>query len=251
MFELSADQPIPKQREIVKNPSRLTRLSNEVINKNIDHLWKLSVVNHPITENVRQDLKKIIEKAKTNLPKEMDQYWNHFCDILPDHFYRMVAFTTIQQDVFGFAPKDILQYYLDHIFRQQKSQNQRKNLESKKKFFPKIDHTFDEFVGPADLIALTKDPISEVLDPGKFVDRTPNCIQVSTVFARIFSAIGHPSVPMSYSSNAMPHVGILLMDKDDLLRYDKNPSVNVPHASVVKQNSRASFIEWRRKLSNK
>ena len=217
----------------------MDRLGEEALNRDIDHLWKLMVKRHPIDEVTRQRLRNAEKEIADEVSyKDVDIYWSRIVERESDPFYRMLILSSIEQNQLGYSPKQILQAYLDavsakHQFADQTGRKTRVNATL----------FMDEFIGPADLVTLAKDPVNDVCNPEAYGKRVPNCIQVSTVFSRIFSSLGHRAAPVRYSKGFIPHVGIMLMDGNKILRYGQS-NVNGNIRSIVKEASLPGFNRW-------
>lgn len=227
----------------IETPSRqgsvLDRIGEEALNRDIDHLWKLMVKKHPIDEATGKRLKSVAQEVSDEVThKDVDIYWSRIVERESDPFYRMLILSSIEQNQLGYSPKQILQAYLDMVSAKHQSAGQ-----TDQKTWAGTTLFMDEFIGPADLVALAKDPVNDVCNPEAYGKRVPNCIQVSTVFSRIFSSLGHRAAPVRYSKGLTPHVGIMLMDDNMVLRYGQN-DVNGNIRSIVKVTGLSAFNRW-------
>lgn len=211
----------------------------EGLNVAIDNLWKQVVIKHPIERHTKETLDKTVSQISDSTVKDTDRYWDKICDEIKDPFQRMLALTMLQKDSLGLTPKQILQNYLDRVrFKQSAQQNHTKFSDS-----------MNNLIGPATIATLVKDPVSDVCDPTVYARSAPNCIQVSTVFARIFSILDEPSVPMRYSKSLFPpHVGILLFNNKHLLKYDSIRTDNGGERDIVKEIRIPAVTKWRKNI---
>lgn len=214
-------------------------LGEEGLNVAIDNLWKQVVIKHPIERHTKEILDKTVSQISNNTVKDADIYWDKICAEIKDPFQRMIALTMLQKDSLGLTPKQVLQNYLDRVrFKQSAQQNHTKFSEA-----------MSQLMGPATIATLVKDPVSDVCDPIVYARNAPNCIQVSTVFSRIFSILGEPSVPMRYSTSLFPpHVGILLFNSKHLLKYDSIKTDNGGEKDIVKEIRIPAVTKWRKNI---
>lgn len=219
--------PHSQRKRIIE--SLIGRLSSEVEN------------THKITNRRKEELDQEAKKVALRSSKDADIYWSEVCDITSDFYERMYLFARLQMDGLNSSPKEILQRYLDDIRR--KRTNHVSNQDNKLK--SKILSTFDEFITPADIVTLVKDPVRDVCDPERYGVKTPNCVQVSTVFSQIFKELGVNAVPVNYSFDSLiPHVGIFLKEKGALLRFDKVQSDHGADITVVTETSIGVLERW-------
>lgn len=211
-----------------------------IIERLIDRLSS-KVDTHKITDHRKEELSRKAKKVVSKSPKDADIYWSEVCDITSDFYERMYLFARLQMDELNSSPKEILQRYLDDI--RHKRTNHVLNQDNKLK--SKILSTFDEFITPADIVTLVKDPVRDVCDPERYRVKTPNCVQVSTVFSQIFKELGVNAVPVNYSFDSLiPHVGIFLKEEGALLRFDKGQSDHGVNITVVTKNSGEVLERW-------
>lgn len=219
--------PLSQRERIIE--SLIDRLSSKVEN------------THKITDHRKKELSQNAKEVVLKSPKDADVYWSEVCDITSDFYERMYLFAKLQMEGLNRSPKEILQRYLDDI--RHKRTNHVINQDNKLK--SKILSTFDEFITPADIVTLVKDPVRDVCDPERYGVKTPNCVQVSTVFSQIFKELGVNAVPVNYSFDSLiPHVGIFLKEEGALLRFDKGQSDHGADITVVTETSIGVLERW-------